>query len=39
NSLQGGTASITLTFHAVQAANQSVGSCVAGQQCSTIVWS
>ncbi|MEY3588138.1 MAG: hypothetical protein RJA47_734 [Actinomycetota bacterium] len=39
NSLQGGTASITLTFHAVQAANQSVGSCTAGQQCSTIVWS
>lgn len=38
NALQGGSATITLTFHAVQAANQSVGSCVAGRQCSAITW-
>ena len=38
NALQGGSASVTLTFHAVQSANQSVGSCVAGRQCSTVVW-
>lgn len=38
NALQGGSASVTLTFHAVQAANQTVGSCVAGRQCSTVVW-
>lgn len=38
NALQGGSASVTLTFHAVQAANQSVGSCVAGRQCSAIAW-
>ena len=39
NSLQGASASITLTFHAVQAANQSTGSCAAGQQCNALAWS
>lgn len=39
NLLQGGSASVTLTFHAVQSANQPIGSCVAGQQCNTITWS
>lgn len=38
NSLQGATASITLTFHAVQAANQSTGTCVAGRQCTALTW-
>jgi hypothetical protein len=38
NALQGGTANITLTFHAVQSANQPIGSCVAGRQCLDIVW-
>ena len=39
NSLQGGAASVTLTFHAVQSANQPIGSCVAGRQCNSITWS
>ena len=39
NALQGGSATVTLTFHAVQSANQPIGSCVAGRQCNTIVWS
>ena len=39
NALQGGSASITLTFHAVQSSNQPIGSCVVGRQCNTIVWS
>lgn len=39
NSLQGGTVSVTLTFHAVQSDNQPVGSCTAGRQCNTITWS
>ena len=38
NALQGGTASITLTFHAVQSDNQPIGSCVAGRQCDTVDW-
>jgi hypothetical protein len=38
NALQGGTASVTLTFHAVQSDNQPIGSCVAGRQCGTIDW-
>lgn len=38
NALQAGTASVQLTFHAVQSANQTT-SCVAGRQCTTIVWS
>jgi hypothetical protein len=38
NSLQGGSSSVQLTFHAVQSANQTT-SCVAGRQCTTIVWS
>ena len=38
NSLQGGSASVQLTFHAVQSANQTT-SCVAGRQCTTVVWS
>lgn len=38
NALQGGTASVTLTFHAVQSANQPIGSCVAGRQCNSITW-
>jgi predicted ribosomally synthesized peptide with SipW-like signal peptide len=38
NSLQGGTADITLTFHAVQSANQPIGSCQAGRQCLDITW-
>ena len=37
NALQGGSATVQLTFHAVQSANQTT-SCVAGRQCSTIVW-
>lgn len=39
NTLQGGTAEITLTFHAVQSANQPIGTCVAGRQCLDITWS
>lgn len=39
NSLQGGSSSVVLTFHAVQAANQSLGTCVAGRQCNTLNWS
>lgn len=38
NALQGGGATVTLTFHAVQAGNQSTGSCVAGRQCTALVW-
>ena len=38
NALQAGTASVQLTFHAVQSANQTTA-CVAGRQCTTIVWS
>jgi hypothetical protein len=38
NALQGGTAEITLTFHAVQSANQPIGSCQAGRQCLDITW-
>jgi predicted ribosomally synthesized peptide with SipW-like signal peptide len=38
NALQGGTAEITLTFHAVQSANQPIGSCIAGRQCLDITW-
>jgi hypothetical protein len=43
NSFQGGSSTVTLTFHAVQAANNPLpGDCAAGQQCntsSTFVWS
>jgi hypothetical protein len=43
NTYQGGSATVTLTFHAVQAANNPLpGDCAAGQQCnpsSTFVWS
>lgn len=39
NALQSGTASVTLTFHAVQSGNQPIGSCVAGRQCNSITWS
>lgn len=39
NALQGGTATVTLTFHAVQSSNQPIGGCVAGRQCSDITWS
>ena len=39
NSLQGGSTSVTLTFHAVQAANQTPGTCAAGRQCTSIIWS
>ncbi|MBM3638955.1 MAG: hypothetical protein FJW98_05910 [Actinobacteria bacterium] len=39
NALQGGTTSVALTFHAVQSANQPIGSCVAGRQCNSITWS
>lgn len=38
NSLQGGTASIALTFHATQSANNPIGTCVVNRQCSTIAW-
>lgn len=38
NALQGADTSITLTFHAVQSANQPIGSCRAGRQCNTITW-
>lgn len=36
---QGGTASIVLLAHAVQAGNQSLGSCAAGSPCTTVSWS
>ena len=39
NSLQGGTASLGLTFHATQSANNPLGSCVVNRQCSTVTWS
>jgi hypothetical protein len=43
NVYQGGSATVTLTFHAVQAGNNPLpGACVAGQQCnatSTFLWS
>lgn len=39
NALQGGSATVTLTFHAVQSANQPILTCVAGRQCNTITWS
>lgn len=39
NALQGASSSIVITFHATQAANNPIGSCVAGRQCSTITWS
>jgi hypothetical protein len=39
NSLQGGTSSIALTFHATQSANNPIGTCVANRQCSSITWS
>jgi len=43
NGYQGGSATVTLTFHAVQATNNPLpGDCAAGQQCnpsSTFVWS
>lgn len=38
NALQGGNTSITLTFRAVQSANQPIGDCVPGRQCNTITW-
>jgi predicted ribosomally synthesized peptide with SipW-like signal peptide len=39
NSTQGGSASVTLTFHAVQSGNQPILACVTGRQCNTITWS
>lgn len=39
NALQNGNVTVKLTFHAVQSANQPIGSCVAGRQCNTITWS
>jgi hypothetical protein len=43
NAYQGGSATVTLTFHAVQAGNNPLpGACVAGQQCNpttTFLWS
>jgi hypothetical protein len=43
NTYQGGSATVTLTFHAVQAGNNPLpGACVAGQQCNattTFLWS
>jgi len=43
NTYQGGSSTVTLTFHAVQAGNNPVtGACLAGQQCnatSTFLWS
>jgi predicted ribosomally synthesized peptide with SipW-like signal peptide len=38
NALQGGNTTITLTFRAVQSANQPIGDCEAGRQCNTITW-
>jgi hypothetical protein len=43
NTYQGGSSTVTLTFHAVQAGNNPVtGACLAGQQCNattTFLWS
>ncbi len=39
NALQGGSATVMLTFHAVQSANQSPTGCTAGQQCNVLTWS
>jgi hypothetical protein len=43
NTYQGGSATVTLTFHAVQAGNNPItGACLAGQQClptATFLWS
>ncbi|MDA3029556.1 MAG: TasA family protein [Actinomycetota bacterium] len=38
NALQGGSVSVTLTFHAVQSDNQPIGACVAGRVCESIIW-
>lgn len=38
NGYQGGSATVTLTFHAVQSANQGTITCVAGRQCGQITW-
>lgn len=38
NALQGGSSSMTLTFHAVQSANQPLGSCMVGRPCTGITW-
>lgn len=38
NSLQGGSAALTVTFRAVQSANQPLGTCLAGRQCTSITW-
>lgn len=38
NALQAGSSSLTITIHAVQSDNQSLGSCVAGRQCSSVDW-
>lgn len=38
NALQGATASMALTFHATQSANNPIGACVVNQQCSTVTW-
>lgn len=38
NTLQGGTVSVTITFRAAQAANQPLGTCLAGRLCSDISW-
>ena len=39
NSLQGGSSTMGITFHAVQSTNMPIGACVAGRQCNTITWS
>jgi predicted ribosomally synthesized peptide with SipW-like signal peptide len=39
NALQGGTSSLALTFHAIQSANNPIGTCAVNKQCSTITWS
>lgn len=36
---QGGTAAVVLTVHAVQSANQTLGTCTAGNPCTSIGWS
>ena len=38
NALQGGSATLGLTFHAAQSANNPIGSCVTFRQCSTVTW-
>lgn len=38
NALQGGSATVKLTFHAVQSANQPINGCVEGQRCTGITW-